>query len=159
MARGDLSDQQYELIKELLPSERSGRVGRPWRDHRTMINGIRWVLRTGAPWRDLPARYAPWQSVYDRFVRWRKDEAWSTRLAMLERDLRALARDIPVVRQDLACSQLQALSCLERPRRVKSAPPEDPALPHRFPCGSVERDDQEQRHIRCADPLVPAAPR
>ena len=87
MARGDLSDQQYELIKELLPSERSGRVGRPWRDHRTMINGIRWILRTGAPWRDLPVRYAPWQSVYDRLVRWRKDGTWSAIVDQLQAQL------------------------------------------------------------------------
>ena len=44
-----------------------------WQDHRRIINGILWRLRTGAPWRDLPARYGPWQPVYDRFVRWQRD--------------------------------------------------------------------------------------
>ena len=46
-----------------------------------MINGILWKLRTGAPWRDLPERYGPWQTVYDRFVRWRRDGTWDRLLA------------------------------------------------------------------------------
>ncbi|GEM_PF-429455 len=53
------------------PSRR--RRGRPWRDHRRVINGILWKRRPGAPWRDLPTRYGPWQSCYDRCLRWRRD--------------------------------------------------------------------------------------
>jgi transposase len=41
-----------------------------------VINGILWKLRTGTPWRDLPERYGPWQTVYDRFARWRRDGTW-----------------------------------------------------------------------------------
>ena len=78
MARGDLTNEQFELIEDLLPVMRTGKAGRPWNDHRTVINGIRWILRTGAPWRDMPERYGPHQSVYDRFVRWRKDGTWTT---------------------------------------------------------------------------------
>lgn len=70
MGRGDLSDAQWKLIEPLLPKQQRG--GK-WNDHRTVFNGIRWILRTGAPWRDLPERYGKWQSVYDRFNRWRKD--------------------------------------------------------------------------------------
>jgi transposase len=78
--RGDLSDAQWKLIEPLLPKQKRG--GR-WNDHRTMLDGILWVLRTGAPWRDLPERYGKWQSVYDRFNRYRKDGTF-------ERVLRAL---------------------------------------------------------------------
>lgn len=68
--RGDLSDTQWDLIQGLFPKQRRG--GR-WNDHRLMFDGILWILRTGAPWRDLPERYGKWGSVYHRFNRWRKD--------------------------------------------------------------------------------------
>ncbi len=55
----------------LLPE--NGRRGQQWKDHRKVLNGILWKLRTGAPWRDLPPRYGPWQTCYDRFVRRRRD--------------------------------------------------------------------------------------
>lgn len=70
MGRGDLSDAQWRLIEPLLP--RQARGGK-WNDHRLMFDGILWILRTGAPWRDLPERYGRWGSVYHRFNRWRKD--------------------------------------------------------------------------------------
>ena len=57
------------------------RRGGRWCDHRRVINGILWKLRTGAPWRDLPDRYGPWQTCYDRFVRWRRDGTWDRLLA------------------------------------------------------------------------------
>ena len=61
MSRGALSDEQWERQRPLLPSQRP-RTGRPAKDHRTMLNGILWLLRTGAPWRDLPSRYGPWRA-------------------------------------------------------------------------------------------------
>ncbi|MFE4669109.1 IS5 family transposase [Streptomyces sp. NPDC056716] len=51
--------------------------GRPWRDHRQVVNGVLWRLRTGAPWRDFPQRYGPWQTVYERFARWEADGTWA----------------------------------------------------------------------------------
>lgn len=51
-------------------------TGKQWTDHRRVITGILWKLRTGAPWRDLPERYGAWQTCYDRFVRWRRDGTW-----------------------------------------------------------------------------------
>ena len=84
MARGDLTDEQWERLRPLLPPQKPKR-GRPARDHRTIINGILWVLRTGAPWRDLPERYGPWQTVASRFYRWRKAGIWDRVLAELGR--------------------------------------------------------------------------
>lgn len=72
MHRHELTDAQWALIEPLLPKNEP-KPGRPWNDHRPLVNGIFWILRTGAPWRDLPERYGPWQTVYDRFNRWSKD--------------------------------------------------------------------------------------
>ena len=82
MARGDLTAAQWRRLKPLLP-RRVGRGGN-WKPHRKVINGIRWRLRTGAPWRDVPRRYGPRQSVYDRFNRWSKDGTWERILLALE---------------------------------------------------------------------------
>ncbi|WP_374228279.1 IS5 family transposase [Streptacidiphilus sp. ASG 303] len=75
MGRGELTDAAWERIAPLLPGA-DGR-GRPWRDHRQVVNGVLWRLRTGAPWRDLPERYGPWQTVYERFARWEADGTWA----------------------------------------------------------------------------------
>lgn len=71
MRRHELSDSQWQLIEGLMPGEDG--PGRPWNDHREMLNGMMWILHTGAPWRDLPEHYGPWETVYCRFNRWRKD--------------------------------------------------------------------------------------
>ena len=78
MARGDLTDEQWQRLAPLLPPERcEGKRGRPYEiDHRTALNGMIWILRTGAPWRDLPDRYGPYQSIYDRMVRWKRQGIW-----------------------------------------------------------------------------------
>jgi len=81
--RGELTDEQWQAIAGFLPPER-GRAGRPAKDHRLMINGMLWVLRTGAPWRDLPERYGPWQSVYTRFRRWTQCGLWQKILEQVQ---------------------------------------------------------------------------
>jgi transposase len=70
----EITDAAWEQIEPLLPE--NGRKGGRRRDHRTVIDGILWKLRTGAPWRDLPERYGPWQTCFDRFNRWRRDGTW-----------------------------------------------------------------------------------
>jgi transposase len=82
--RYELNPRLWEWIEPLLPhpTHHGGR-GHPWNDHYTLINGILWVLHSGAPWRDVPERYGPWQTVYDRFNRWRKDGTWSRILTYL----------------------------------------------------------------------------
>lgn len=68
--RYELRDDQWNRIKDLLPPERKPQGGRPAKDNRQMLNAMLWVLRSGAPWRDLPEYYGPWESVYTRFRRW-----------------------------------------------------------------------------------------
>jgi transposase len=79
VGRGELTDRAWAQLAPLLPCNQ--RRGGRWCDHRRVINGIVWKLRTGAPWRDLPERYGPWQTCYDRFVRWRRDGTWDRLLA------------------------------------------------------------------------------
>jgi transposase len=73
MARFDLSDVEWRLIKPLLPNKPRG-VARV--DDRRVLNGIFYVLRTGSPWRDLPERYGPYTTVYNRFNRWARAGVW-----------------------------------------------------------------------------------
>ncbi|WP_155522487.1 transposase, partial [Serratia microhaemolytica] len=71
MARYDVPDEAWALISTLLPPERNRvRGGRPYLEHRPVMNGIFWVLCSGAPWRDLPERYGNWKTIYNRFNRW-----------------------------------------------------------------------------------------
>jgi len=72
MKRHELMDEQWALIEPLVPAS-SASTGRPPRDRRTLLNGIFWILHTGAPWRDLPERFGPWQTVYHHFAKWRRE--------------------------------------------------------------------------------------
>ena len=83
MYRGELSNDKWEKLQPLLPPQKPA-TGRPAHDHRAILNGILWILRTGAPWRDLPERYGPWPTVYSRFQRWRKAGIWDRILAELQ---------------------------------------------------------------------------
>jgi transposase len=83
----DLTDKQWEILAPLLPPEkvREDRRGRPWRDPRDVLNGILWVLRTGAPWEDLPDRYPPRATCHRRFQKWSRDGTLTkVRAALLE---------------------------------------------------------------------------
>ncbi len=84
MSRGDLTDTQWERLSPHLPKEKSGKRGRPYTDPRRSVNGILWVLRTGAPWRDMPERYGSWQTCYDRFLRWQRTGLWTRLLQTLQ---------------------------------------------------------------------------
>ena len=73
MARFDLSDEEWAVIEPLLPKE--GR-GPKRKDDRKILNGVFYILRTGAPWRDLPERYGPYTTVYNRYNRWGERGVW-----------------------------------------------------------------------------------
>jgi transposase len=83
MYRHALTDRQWEQLAPLLPPAKP-RTGRPNHDHRRILDGLLWHLRTGAPWRDLPERYGPWQTVYSRFRRWQRAGIWDRLLAALQ---------------------------------------------------------------------------
>ena len=75
MKRKDLTDTQWERLQLLLPPQKP-RIGRPNLNHRRIVNGILWLLRTGAPWRDVPERYGSWRTVSSRFYCWRRAGIW-----------------------------------------------------------------------------------
>jgi transposase len=84
MYRFDLTDAEWERIAPFfLDRYHHGQPGHPWKDHRPLVNGILWHLHTGAPWPDTPERYGPWQTVYDRFNRGRRDGTWARILGAL----------------------------------------------------------------------------
>ena len=87
MARHELTDAQFALIEPLLPD--GPRRGRPWKDHRLVLNGLFWKLNTGVPWRDIPERYGSWKTIYDRYVFWRRDGTWERIMAALQVQLDA----------------------------------------------------------------------
>src|ERR1700739_917099 len=75
MNRTIIKDEDWARIEPLFPKKQTKR-GRLSIDNRMMIEGILWVLRTGAPWRDMPETFPPWQSVYTRFRRWSQQGLW-----------------------------------------------------------------------------------
>jgi transposase len=81
--RHELTDEQWEKLEPLLPPQKP-RTGRPNKDHRTIINGILWILKTGAQWEDLPERYGSSKTVSSRLYRWRKAGVWDKVLAELQ---------------------------------------------------------------------------
>lgn len=83
MHRGDLTNEQWARLAPLLPPEKPS-TGRTNLDHRPIINGILWILRTGAPWRDLPERYGTRGTVSSRFYRWRTAGIWDRIFADLQ---------------------------------------------------------------------------
>jgi len=74
MLRHCLTDGEWELIEDLFPPR--AKTGRPPVDRRNIVNGIFWILRTGAPWRDVPAEFGKWQTVWDLFDRWNASGLW-----------------------------------------------------------------------------------
>jgi transposase len=81
--RYDVSGTQWSKIAPILPPEHSGKRGRPYVDHRRVINGILWVMHTGAPWADMPERYGSPKTCFDRFTRWQRDGTWARILQTL----------------------------------------------------------------------------
>jgi transposase len=78
----DISDEVWQLLESRLP-ERKGAWGGNAHDNRTFVNGVFWILRTGAAWRDLPAEYGSWKNAHRRFCRWRDRGIWEIILELL----------------------------------------------------------------------------
>ncbi|MFC3572026.1 IS5 family transposase [Streptomyces yaanensis] len=86
--RGDLSDAEWERLRPFLPVS-NGRCGR-WRDHRQVIDGILHRVRTGVHWRDLPERFGPWKTVYERHRLWSADGTWEWLLQQVQAEADAV---------------------------------------------------------------------
>ena len=78
-----LTDEQWEMVADLVEVT-PAKTGRPPKDRRVILNGIFWILRTGAAWRDLPERFGKWQTVYDHFNNWSKDGTFDAILRRLQ---------------------------------------------------------------------------
>jgi transposase len=104
--RHALTEEQWAQIAPLLPSE-VGRVARPTTSKRLMVEAIVWILRTGAPWRDPPKRFGPWQSVYTRFRRWTQQGIWAGVLEKLAEtpDGESYLIDATIVRFHQCCGR------------------------------------------------------
>ncbi|MFJ3091413.1 IS5 family transposase [Streptomyces sp. NPDC086838] len=84
MGRGDLTNHEWSLLEPHLPA--LGGWGGRWNDHRTVLNGILFRVRTGVPWRDLPERYGSWKTVYERHRLWSADGTWDRILQAVQAD-------------------------------------------------------------------------
>jgi transposase len=116
--RWELSDAQWELIEPLLrPKRRTDGRGRPWQDTRAVLNGILWVLGTGAQWRELPNKYPPYQTCHRRFQKW-------VREGKLEGILRVLAEELRVRgKLDLEEAFIDASFTEAKKGALRSGPP------------------------------------
>jgi transposase len=83
--RHEISDRDWERVKDMLPPENKGE-GRPSKPNRLMLNGMLWIAKTGAPWRDLPQRYGSWETVYSGFRLWSKSDVFKSLFEALAGD-------------------------------------------------------------------------
>jgi transposase len=81
--RYELTDEQWQAVEPILP-RRTATTGRKPKEPRQMLNGIVWVLRSGAPWRDVPERYGRWKTVYDYYRNWRDNGTFDRILSALQ---------------------------------------------------------------------------
>jgi len=92
--RHELTDAQWARLAPLLAAlaPQKPTTGKPNEDHRRILNGIVWKLKTGAPWRDVPERYGPWSTVYSRFWRWPRAGIWDRLFATVQQEEDAAGR-------------------------------------------------------------------
>jgi len=89
----DLTDEQWKTLDSLIPKprRRPDRRGRPWKSRRSVLNGVLWILRTGAPWADLPDRYPSFQTCHRRFQEWARSGVMAKIMTVLARELRSMS--------------------------------------------------------------------
>lgn len=114
-----ISDEDWARIKDLLPGQ-PGQHGKVAKDNRLFIDAVLWSAKTGAPWRDLPARFGKWNSVWRRFDRWSKKGVWRRVFEVLrDPDLEWMILDSTVVRahQDAAGAPKNATAAGAKPTK------------------------------------------
>ena len=105
----DITDAQWAVLEPLFrPKRRADGRGRPWQDTRAVLNGVFWVLRTGAPWHDLPSRYPPYQTCHRRFQSWQRSGLLIRLLQKLAEDLRDRGKLVLAVRDAYAALKFGA---------------------------------------------------
>lgn len=99
LRRYELTDDEWDRITDLLPPENTNKQGQPRKNNRVILNSIIWIARSGAPWRDLPERYGPWETVYSRFRKWIVDGILDNifRVLSLDAELDELSLDGSIV--------------------------------------------------------------
>lgn len=120
-----LTDAQWLVIEAVLPSSQNRRGGQ-YKDHRPVVNGILWALSDGGRWRNMPAEFGPWSSVYDRFRRWARSGVWAGVLDALrqrkaeagEIDERLFSIDGSIVRAHVSAAGARKKSCPRASRRT-----------------------------------------
>jgi len=138
MSRYDLTDFEWRVIKPLLPSKPRGV---PRLDDRRVLSGIFWVLRSGAPWRDLPERYGPRTTCYNRLVRWRKAGVWDR---MMDAITAAHDGDIQMIDSTSVRAHQQAATAKRWIEIIVSVVPEAGSRPKstRSSMGRASRSDR-----------------
>jgi transposase len=128
MRRYELTDAEWDALARYLPATLTG--GRPHEDDRRVMNGIVWKIRSGAPWRDVPARYGSWTSVYARFRRWALDGTFTRMLAGAQAEAGAtgdidwlVSVDSTIVRARRHAAEADDGGSAKRPLRI--TPPDD----------------------------------
>ena len=130
LRRYDVTDEQWEKVWGLFPSN-EGKEGRPFADHRLMLNACFWHLHTGSPWRDLPDRFGPWQTAYNRFRAWRDDGTFAKMLEVLRLkldkegriDYESWCADSSVIRAHFAAAGAGKKGAKKSPITTPSAAP------------------------------------
>lgn len=154
MGRYDLTEFEWSVIEPLIPMDRRG--PKP-QNNRQIINGMFYILRTGSPWRDLPERYGPYTSVYNRFNRWRKAGIWDRLMDAIVKayDGKVQMIDSSIVRVHQHASGVKkdwSSLCRSKPRRSHDQNPRACRRPR--PAGQTD-DLAGQRHdIKAAEALL-----
>jgi putative transposase len=143
MIRRILTDSQWALIEPLLPGK-PGDPGQHAKDNRLFIEAVLWVLRTGAPWRDLPAELGNWHTTFVRFRRWTQTQRWDGLLQHVSADpqLRAVFIDSTIVR-----AHPHAAGALKKTARKGSGTPVAAGAPSCIcsPTGKATRSHSRSR--------------
>ena len=120
--RYELTEEQFETIRDILPGK-AGDPGRTAGDNHRFINGVMWVLRSGAHWQDMPERYGNWKSTHKRFSRWAKSGVWE---AVFKRLLNDPKNDYVMIDSTLVKAHQEAAAGKRgRPSRLWGDPAED----------------------------------
>ncbi|MGV9631902.1 IS5 family transposase [Streptomyces sp. NPDC003487] len=133
MGRGDLTDDEWARLAPHLP--KPGHRGGRWSDHQTVINGILFRIRTGAPWRDLPERFGSWKTIYERHRRWSADGTWDRMLQAVLADADAEGRI------DWSRASVDSTSCRAH-QHAAGAPRKAPRIPKRRSIPLQHRPDE-----------------